>query len=318
MPTSPPPASRHLSPLAALASATFKQLIRDPALLLVAGAALVLIVFAPAYAVFHFGEMAKVMIDTGLSTALLAGLIIALLGPARAVAYELEDRTALTLLSKPVDRLTLVAGKYLGVMGAALAVIFPLAVAVLYVTRIAEAGEEDAAGPLLVRLVPVLAGGAVLAVLAALLFRRRRVLMAYLVLTAAAAAGVILTPFGDGWRLEVLAAAALIAMEVAVIAAAAMAGAVRLGAVGTLSAGLVVMILGHLRQLVGPGVGSGGFAGLLVAPVPGLEALNALEAAAAGAPIPAVYVAWAGVYATMYAAAALLVGAALLHGREVA
>jgi hypothetical protein len=52
--------------------------------------------------------------------------------------------------------------------------------------------------------------------------------------------------------------------------------------------------------------------------IPGLEALNALEPAAAGAPVPALYVAWAGLYATIYASAALLVGAALVHGREVA
>ncbi len=279
---------------------------------------MLLIVLAPAYAVFDFGETAKVMIDTGLSTALLAGLVIALLGPARAVAYELEDRTALTLLSKPVDRLTLVVGKYLGVMAAVLAVLFPLTVAVLYVARIAEAVEESTSGPLLDRLVPILAGGCIFAVLAALAVRRHRVLAAYLVFTAAAAAGVIATPFGEGWRWPVLAGAALIVMEVGVIAAMAMAAAVRLGAVGTLAAGLVMMILGHLRQLVGPEASSGGLAGLPLVLVPGLEALNGLAPAAAGAPIPVLYVAWAGVYAIMYAGAALLVGAALMHGREVA
>jgi hypothetical protein len=114
----------------------------------------------------------------------------------------------------------------------------------------------------------------------------------------------------------VVGAAGLIGLEVAVVAAVSLAAAVRLGPLGTMSAGLAAAAAGHLRPLAGGGPGAGWPAAAL-AWLPGLEALNALEAAAAGAPVPALYVAWAALYATMYVSAALLVGAALVHGREV-
>jgi hypothetical protein len=321
--------SSTLGALQSLAGATFKQLVRDPALLLIALAALLLIVLAPTYAVFHFDEGPKVMVDTGLSTALLAGLLVALLGPARAVAYELEDRTALTLLSKPVSRMTLVLGKYLGVLGALGALLAPLVAAVLYVVRITDLGEEQAfsdalvagggaaqAGELRVIYLTLLTG-AVAAVVAAAVVKRHRAGAAYATLMSAALAGMVLTGRFGEWRWSVAAAGVLVALETAVIAAVALAAAVRMGAVGTLCTGLGVMIAGHLRALAGAG-GGNGVLGVLGGAVPGLEVLNALEPAAAGAPIRPLYVAWAAVYGTMYALAALQVGAALMHGREVA
>jgi hypothetical protein len=321
-----------LEPLAALWAGTFKQLVRDPALVLVTAASLLLIVSAPAYAVFHFDELSKVMIDTGLSTALLAGLLVALLGPARAVAYELEDRTALTLLSKPVGRLTLIVGKYAGVVAAAAAALAPLVLAVLYVVRITEmlAEEEEAeavSGAVhgmpegLGLLLAVGAVGLVLTGVAVWRCRRARVAAGYAGVLATALAGIVAGALGGGggaWRWGVLGAGLLIGLEVAVVAAIAMAAAVRLGAVGTLGVGLGAVVAGHMPWREWMGAAGGPALGALALVVPDLERLNMLAAAAGGAPIPALYVAWAGLYATMYAFAALLVGAALMHGREVA
>jgi hypothetical protein len=319
----------NLSAAQALAHATYRQLVRDPALLIVAFSALLLIVTAPAYCVFHFDEGVKVMVDTGLSTVLLAGLLIAVLGPVRTLAYELEDRTALTLLSKPVGRFTLLLGKYLGVLAAGLVIMVPLTLAVLYVARVSAAIEEyDAARQMLPLLgaipsdiAPLIYLGcasAVLVPLAAGIFRKTPATAAYCALLLCALAGPFLTgDFGE-WHWSALSAGALIAMEVAVIAAVAVAAAIRLGAVGTMAAALGVMVVGHLRRLVGPNPLDGGTLGAVASLLPGLEALNALEAAAAGVQVPTLYVATAGLYATMYAVAALLVGAALMEAREVA
>jgi hypothetical protein len=132
-----------------------------------------------------------------------------------------------------------------------------------------------------------------------------------------AVVGVAAVGPAGAWRWSVVGAATLIALEVAVVAAVSLAAAVRLGPLGTMGVGLALIVGGHLRPLAEAGGGGRGGSAVL-AWLPGLETLNALEAAAAGAPVPALYVAWAGLYATMYAAAALLVGAALVHGREVA
>ena len=306
-----------LTAVLAIARVTLAQLVRDPAILLVAAGSCALIIGAPAYAVFHFGEVRKVMVDTGLSTALLAGMLIALVGPVRALAYELEDRTALNLLSKPLGRWALVAGKYLGVAAGAAAAVVPLVLLVMYVVRVAELGADGQEGPLLVRVGVLVLAAAALAVLGCVLAPRARVLAVWLAVVGAGLAGlVLLGPLGE-WRLEVLSAGALVLLEVAVVAAAATTAAARFGAVGTLSAGLAVLLAGHARGLIAAArAADPAAAGLGV--IPGLEALNGLEAAAAGEPIGVGYVALAAAYAFCYVMALLLVGAALLQEREVA
>lgn len=320
-----------------IARVTWDQLLRDPTVFLVAGLAALLIATAPAYAVFQFYEARKVIVDTGLGTVLFAGLFLALLGPARVMGYELEDRTALTLLAKPLGRGTLLAGKYLGVLAAAAAVLAPLSLLVLYAVRWAEAAEDDAAGAFSGRLAALAGGGAVLAAAAAALWRRHRLAGALLALLLAAAAGlVLLGPDGRfrweagegwgqgwpgqqpepgmlGWRWEVCGGAVLVGMEVAVIAAVGTAAAVRLGAAGTLGVGALAVAAGHLRELL-----PGGLGGWALVAVPGLEAFSGIEAAAGGAAIPVRYLLTAGLYAGLYAAAALALGAALLERREVA
>ncbi len=320
----------NISAVQALALATYRQLVRDPALLLVAAGALLLIVTAPAYSVFHFDESVKVMIDTGLSTVLLAGLLIAILGPVRALAYELEDRTALTLLSKPVGRFSLLLGKYLGVLAATLVITAPLTLSVFYVARVSAAIEEHEVAWQILPLIGSTPGeitplvylgcaSAVLVPLAALIFRKRSpAAAAYCTFLLCAVAGPFFTGHLGDWRWSVLSAGALVAMEVAVVAAVAVAAAIRLGAVGTMAAALAVMTLGHLRRPVGPNPLDGGILGAISSLLPGLETLNALEPAASGFTIPFLYIVTAGVYATMYVSVALLIGAALMEAREVA
>jgi hypothetical protein len=310
-------ATQTASAVLAIARVTLAQLVRDPAILLVVAGAALLIAAAPAYSVFHFGELRKVLVDTGLSTALLAGMLIALVGPARALAYELEDRTALNLLSKPLGRWALVAGKYLGVAAGAVGAVLPLTLIVLYVVRIAEEGEDAPAGGLLLRVGVLAAGAAALAVVGAVLAPRWRLAAGWLAVTGAAAAGLALVGPREAWRWEVLSAGALVVLEVAVVAAAATAAAARFGAVGTMAGGLAVMLAGHARGLL-EAARAADPAALALGAIPGLEALNGVEAAAAGVPIGAGYVALAALYAFCYVMALLLVGAALLQEREVA
>jgi hypothetical protein len=309
------------SALWAISRVTLAQLLRDPAILLVLSGGLVLIVGAPAYAVFQFGEVRKVMVDTGLSSALLAGMLVALIGPARALAYELEDRTALSLLSKPLARWALVAGKYGGVLAAAVTAVVPLLLASLYVVRIAEAADDGAADALTFPVVATVAAAAALAFLGCVLFPRSKALVVWLSVVLAASAGVFLIGPPEAWRREVLAAGALILLEVAVIAAAATAAAARLGAVGTLAGGLAVMLAGHARSLLGPERLADPVAAILGL-LPGLEAFNGIDAAAAAssadASIGLLYLALAALHALFYVLALLFIGAALLQGREVA
>ncbi|WP_152054103.1 ABC transporter permease subunit [Tautonia marina] len=104
-----------------IARATATQAIRQPAfIVLLAFASMILVtsVFLP---YFTFGEDIKMYKDTGLTAITFFALLLALLTSSSAVAEEIEGKTAVTLLSKPVNRRQFILGKYLGIQLAVLA-----------------------------------------------------------------------------------------------------------------------------------------------------------------------------------------------------
>ena len=105
---------------------TFFEAIVQPiySLLLALGAG-ILIVFG-ALPFFTLGEDTVMYKSVSLDVILLLVLISTLFATSRSIYEEIEDRTMLTLMSKPVSRWEVLVGKYLGIILAAL-----LAVAVL-------------------------------------------------------------------------------------------------------------------------------------------------------------------------------------------
>lgn len=98
-----------------IAFATAKEAIRQPAffvLAFIAGSSLICSIFV---AYFTFGEDIKMYKDTGLTTISFACLLLALLTASSTVAEEIEGKTAITLLSKPINRRQFILGKYIGI-----------------------------------------------------------------------------------------------------------------------------------------------------------------------------------------------------------
>jgi ABC-type Na+ efflux pump permease subunit len=93
--------------------------------LLVALGAAVLIVFGM-LPFFTLGEDTVMYKSVALDVVLLLVLVITLFATSKSIFDEIEDRTMLTLMSKPVRRWEVLVGKYLGIVLAAL-----LAVAIL-------------------------------------------------------------------------------------------------------------------------------------------------------------------------------------------
>src|SRR6266436_3161918 len=77
-----------------------------------AGALLIVTVFVP---YFTFGEDIKMYKDTGLTTISFFCMLLALLTASSTVADEIEGKTAITLLSKPINRRQFIIGKFLGI-----------------------------------------------------------------------------------------------------------------------------------------------------------------------------------------------------------
>src|SRR5439155_1007893 len=109
-----------------IARHTFLEAVIQPiySLLLALGAA-ILIVFAM-LPFFTLGEDTTMYKAVGLDVILLLVLIVTLFATSRSIFDEIEDRTMLTLMSKPVRRWQVLLGKYLGIVASS-----ALAIAVL-------------------------------------------------------------------------------------------------------------------------------------------------------------------------------------------
>jgi ABC-type transport system involved in multi-copper enzyme maturation permease subunit len=105
---------------------TFKEAIVKPIypLLLAVGAATLLIFALLPF--FTFGEDTIMFKAVALDVILILVLVTTLFATSKSIYEEIEDRTMLTLMSKPVQRWEVLVGKYLGIIAAA-----ALAVAVL-------------------------------------------------------------------------------------------------------------------------------------------------------------------------------------------
>lgn len=102
--------------VAAIASTTSKESLSQPlfyVLLAVGAFGLILFPFIPYYTL---GEDIKMVKDSGLTLIMVLSIIMALWTSSVSIADEIEGRTALTLLSKPVGRRQFVLGKFLGIL----------------------------------------------------------------------------------------------------------------------------------------------------------------------------------------------------------
>jgi ABC-type transport system involved in multi-copper enzyme maturation permease subunit len=119
--------------LAAIAGATTKECIAQPlfVLLLVGGVvALLAFIYVPYNT---FGEDVKILKDSGMTTIMVLSIIVGVWSASVSVADEIEGRTALTVLSKPVSRRQFVLGKFLGIVWPVL-LLFVLLGTVLLIT----------------------------------------------------------------------------------------------------------------------------------------------------------------------------------------
>ena len=98
-----------------IALATAKEAIRQPAFFVLAGLAGASLIVTIFVSYFTFGEDIKMYKDTGLTTISFFCMLLALLTASSTVAEEIEGKTAITLLSKPINRRQFIVGKFIGI-----------------------------------------------------------------------------------------------------------------------------------------------------------------------------------------------------------
>jgi ABC-type transport system involved in multi-copper enzyme maturation permease subunit len=121
--------------VAAIAAATTKEAIGQPLFSVVIGAGLVLIVVFLVIPYNTFGEDVKMYKDSGLTLIKVLALLMVAWTAGVAVSEEIEGRTALTVLSKPLTRWQFVLGKFAGLVLVALLVFLILGGALLAATN---------------------------------------------------------------------------------------------------------------------------------------------------------------------------------------
>ncbi|MFM1832681.1 MAG: hypothetical protein RLZZ461_997, partial [Planctomycetota bacterium] len=117
-----------LEQLLAIARNTFFESIRQPVLLVVLVVAGILVVLSNPFAAYTLEDDQRMYVDIGLSTIFIGGAVLAAFVATNVLTREIDNRTVLTVVSKPVPRPIFVLGKYLGVAASQIAVLVFLAI----------------------------------------------------------------------------------------------------------------------------------------------------------------------------------------------
>lgn len=125
------------SRFAAIASNTFIETIRQPIYSILLWIAVGLLIVNPSIALFSLqsGLDNKIMQDVGLSTMLLFGLLASAFSATGVITREIENRTVLTVICKPVSRTNFILAKYFGVCGALLIGCYLLCIVFFFTLR---------------------------------------------------------------------------------------------------------------------------------------------------------------------------------------
>jgi ABC-type transport system involved in multi-copper enzyme maturation permease subunit len=104
------------SRLFAITLNTFREAVRDRVLYNLIIFALILVASAPLFGQISIGIERLILLNVGLSSISLFGVIIAIFIGIGLVAKEIEKKTLYTILSRPVRRWEFIVGKYFGLL----------------------------------------------------------------------------------------------------------------------------------------------------------------------------------------------------------
>jgi len=112
-----------------IARATAKEALRQPVFVLLFLVSLMMLVLNTFVPFFSLGDDVKMLEICGLATILISGMLLAIWTSSMSIADEIEGKTAMTLLSKPITRRQFIIGKFVGIQAAVLVLVIPVACA---------------------------------------------------------------------------------------------------------------------------------------------------------------------------------------------
>jgi len=100
----------------AIAKNTLKEAISQPVMILIISLVGIGIFLSQFVTFFSLGEEDRMLRDTCLASITVGGLLIAVFASASVISDEIEKKTAMTVLCKPVARHEFIIGKYVGII----------------------------------------------------------------------------------------------------------------------------------------------------------------------------------------------------------
>jgi energy-converting hydrogenase Eha subunit C len=118
-----------------IAKNTFIEILRQPIYFIIITIALLLLIICPSLTMYTMDDDNKLLREVGLSTLFLTSLFIAIFAASGAVAEEIENKTIMTVLTKPVQRPIFVVAKFFGVAAAVVLAHYICTIALLMAIR---------------------------------------------------------------------------------------------------------------------------------------------------------------------------------------
>jgi ABC-type transport system involved in multi-copper enzyme maturation permease subunit len=316
----------------AVAYAAYREGCRQPMFWLITLAAIVATWLSVVIPYFTFGDDYKMMKQIGFDVVMLAAVLFGVLAASMSISEEIEGRTAVTLMSKPVNRRQFLIGKFLGILMACLILSLIVSWNLSFALRAMREFDQinntpDPADPL---------GTPTDKVVDPMTFQAQRTIVPVFEKIVPSNPGQAIAR-GAGWWFSDAFAHTLGVMlgfgQVMILVAIASALATRLSFIVNLVLCLMVYFLGHLAPVVvavtsstpggGVGVGLIGFLGKLFdVLLPALEFYNMGPAIIRESPLDlwqfGTYVLTVFGYSIIYTAIALLVGLLLFEDRDLA
>jgi ABC-type transport system involved in multi-copper enzyme maturation permease subunit len=315
-----------------IANNAFMELIRQPVYLLLMTTSAVFCVFLASIPYFGFGDDPKLVKDSTLAVALLAGLLGAVLCASSSLAREIRSGTALAVLSKPVGRAAFLLAKYVGLAAALSVLTLVNLIACLLASRMAYDAYGSTDWLALGIFAAAIAGAYALGGFSNYFLNRPFVADAVLSVVLLAILAFVVIGFfdkegrvqafakGTDWR--VAPAGLLLLFALWILAALALLCSTRLELISTLVICSGFFLVGLMsdfiyRKLGGSATGGPWYAEILYAILPNWQQFWMADALGADRTIPLRYVAPAFGYMVAYVGAALSFALVLFEEREL-
>jgi ABC-2 type transport system permease protein len=316
--------------LIAIAKNTFIETLRQPVYAIIIVAALLLFLLSPSLTMYTMDDDNKFLRELGLSTLFLSSLFVAIFSASGAVAVEIENKTILTVLTKPIQRPIFILAKFLGVLAAVALAHYLCTIGLIMTIRhgVLESAGDERDWTVIISAIGVAGIAVILSAFFNYVYDWK---FSSTALVIAAIGGtfalVFLSLIDRTWQfnpaknsihaLDVY-GSILLFLAAMIIAAIAVAISSRFNIVVTLSACLGVFLLGLISDYVfGRLALTYAWAGIGRALIPNLQIFWISDAIYEGSAVPFKYLAIAATYAVSYTAAILAVAVALFQRRQV-